>query len=253
MKRRTAMVTGGAQGIGFCISRTLLKDGWSVVMADIDAEAGSEAVARLRRGGPVAFVPTDVADDDSVKRAVQEMVRRFGRIDAVINNAGISAPYNGPVEKVTPDQWNRILGVNLTGTFLTTRHAASYLRKARGSIVNIASTRALQSEPNSEAYAASKGGLLALTHALAVSLGPAIRVNAICPGWIDVTGLKKRSLRRPATLSRADHAQHPVGRVGVPEDIAAAVRFLVGPESGFITGQNLVIDGGMTRRMIYVE
>jgi NAD(P)-dependent dehydrogenase (short-subunit alcohol dehydrogenase family) len=119
--------------------------------------------------------------------------------------------------------------------------------------VNLASTRALQSEPGTEAYAASKGGVVALTHALAVSLGPAVRVNSVSPGWIDVSEWKKSSVRRSADLRPIDHAQHPAGRVGSPPDVAALVAFLLGPDAGFITGQNFVIDGGMVRRMIYAE
>lgn len=133
-------------------------------------------------------------------------------------------------------------------------HAAPLMKRSGGgAMINIASTRALQSEPNTEAYAASKGGVLALTHALAVSLGPdRIRVNAVSPGWIDVTEWKKAALRKAAHLTEADHAQHPVGRVGHPDDIASACVFLASDEAGFVTGQNLVIDGGMTVKMIYV-
>jgi NAD(P)-dependent dehydrogenase (short-subunit alcohol dehydrogenase family) len=109
------------------------------------------------------------------------------------------------------------------------------------------------SEPNTESYAASKGGIVALTHALAASLGPDIRVNCISPGWIDVSNWKKSSKRKPAKLSSEDHAQHLVGRVGRPEDIASLAAYLIGPESGFITGANFVADGGMTRKMIYAE
>ncbi|MCU0897926.1 MAG: SDR family oxidoreductase, partial [Burkholderiales bacterium] len=115
------------------------------------------------------------------------------------------------------------------------------------------STRALQSEPNTEAYSASKGGLVALTHALAVSLGPAIRVNCVSPGWIDTSGWKKRSRRKQEALRPVDHAQHPAGRVGTPEDIAAMVLYLVSDGAAFVTGQNFVVDGGMTRKMIYTD
>jgi NAD(P)-dependent dehydrogenase (short-subunit alcohol dehydrogenase family) len=156
-----------------------------------------------------------------------------------------------PVTKLTLAAWNRTLAVNLTGAFLMAKHAAPHLRRARGAIVNIASTRALQSEPDTEAYSATKGGIVALTHALAVSLGPDVRVNCVSPGWIDVSGRQKTRKRRQARLSRADHLQHPAGRVGTPEDVAALVAYLLADEAGFVTGQNFVCDGGMTRKMIY--
>jgi hypothetical protein len=133
------------------------------------------------------------------------------------------------------------------------KHCVSHLRQARGAIVNIASTRALQSEAHTEAYSATKGGLVALTHALAVSLGPDVRVNCVSPGWIAASEWKKRSQRKAADLRREDHAQHPAGRLGTPQDIAAMVAFLISDEAGFITGQNFVVDGGMTKKMIYVE
>jgi len=127
------------------------------------------------------------------------------------------------------------------------------LRAAQGAIVNVASTRALQSEPHTEAYSAAKGGVVALTHALAMSLGPAVRVNCVSPGWIDVRAWRKTTRRDTTPLSGADHAQHPVGRAGKPEDVAGLIAWLLSEEAGFVTGQNFVIDGGMTRKMIYVE
>jgi len=166
--------------------------------------------------------------------------RSFGRLDALINNAGIADPSGTPVEKLALKDWNRKIAVNLTGVFLMTKHCTPHLRRARGAIVNIASTRALQSEPHTEAYAAAKGGVVALTHALAMSLGPRIRVNCVSPGWI-----------AKARLSRKDHAQHPAGRAGRPEDIGEVIAFLISEAAGFITGQNFVVDGGMTRKMIY--
>ena len=247
---RVALVTGGGQGIGKAISQRFLRDGLCVVLAEIDAEAGAETAQELGAFGEVLFQPTDVADEDSVQRAVAAARARWGRLDVLVNNA--YHPVGAPITELTLADWNRALAVNLTGAFLCAKHAVPALRAARGAIVNIASTRALMSEPHTEAYSASKGGLLALTHALAISLGPEIRVNCISPGWIDTTGWKKRRLRQPAALSAADHAQHPAGRVGVPADIAALAAFLAGPESGFITGHNFVADGGMTRKMIYV-
>lgn len=146
-----------------------------------------------------------------------------------------------------------MIGTNLTGMFLCVKHSVSHLRCARGAIINIASTRAIQSEPNTEAYSAAKGGVLAFTHALAMSLGPDIRVNCISPGWIDVSEWKKCRLAKNPHFTEQDHAQHPAGRVGKPEDIATLVAFLISDEAEFITGQNIIVDGGMTKKMIYVE
>ena len=144
--------------------------------------------------------------------------------------------------KLALREWNRRIGVNLTGPYLMAKHCASHLQRRRGAIVNIASTRALQSEPDTEAYAAAKAGLVGLTHALAISLGPEVRANCVSPGWIARSALRKK-----------DHAQHPVGRAGRGEDIAEIVAYLLSEAAGFVTGQNFVVDGGMTRKMIYVE
>lgn len=245
---KVALVTGGAQGIGKGIAMLLAARGWKVVAADADGEAGRDLDLP-----DVHFIACDVSREPSVRRCIAATLRRFGRLDALINNAGIAAPRTGPIERLALAEWNRRIAVNLTGMFLTTKHAVAHLRATRGAVVNIASTRALQSEAHTEAYAAAKGGVVALTHALAISLGPGVRVNCVSPGWIDVSGeWKKRSRRKPLALSRADHAQHPAGRVGRPEDVAELVAYLVSEAAGFVTGQNFVIDGGMTKKMIYV-
>jgi NAD(P)-dependent dehydrogenase (short-subunit alcohol dehydrogenase family) len=250
---KVALVTGGGQGIGKCIAAQLLAEGMAVVLAEKDRVAGEEAAAELGAQGRVVFQETDVADEAAVRRAVTATLERFGRLDALINNAALAYPFGCPVDALPLDEWNRVLGSNLTGTFLCCKLAVPALRATGGAIVNIASTRALQSEANSEAYAASKGGIVALTHALAVSLGPAIRVNCISPGWIAVEDWKRSDRRHPPQLRPLDDAQHPVGRVGRPEDIAELTAFLLSERSGFITGQNFVVDGGMTRKMIYAE
>jgi NAD(P)-dependent dehydrogenase (short-subunit alcohol dehydrogenase family) len=249
-KGRVAIVTGGGQGIGKAIVKKLLGDGLRVVIAEMDEEAGRETLGEYHGLGECVFMHADISDEAEVKAVVRETVTSFRRLDALINNAGIFI--NKPLAKVSLAQWNRVLAINLTGAFLCSKYAALHLAKTRGSIVNIASTRALMSEPDTEAYSASKGGVVALTHSLALSLGPDVRVNCISPGWIEVSGWKMRRTRSAAKLSQMDHKQHPAGRVGRPEDIASLTAYLISPEAGFITGANFIVDGGMTRKMIYV-
>ncbi|HEX6268049.1 MAG TPA: SDR family oxidoreductase [Burkholderiales bacterium] len=227
--QKTALVTGGAQGIGAGIARLLARRGYAVAIADLENPKNGNF-----------FVRTDVSSEPSVRACVRAVLRELGRLDALVNNAGIAGPQSGPVEKLALAQWNRRIGTNLTGVFLMTKHCVPHLREARGAIINIASTRALQSEPDTEAYAASKGGVVALTHALAMSLGPRVRVNCISPGWIAHRRLRAK-----------DHAQHPVGRAGRDADTAELTAYLLSDAAGFVTGQNFIIDGGMTRKMIY--
>jgi NAD(P)-dependent dehydrogenase (short-subunit alcohol dehydrogenase family) len=239
--RPAALVTGAANGIGRAIARRLLDDGWSVAAFDLPKSGLARSFARSPH---VALIEGDVADAAAVERAVAKAVTAFGRLDGVVSNAGIMK--RKPVGKLSLADWQRVLDVNLTAAFLFARTAEKPLRKAKGAIVTVASTRALMSEPNTEAYAATKGGLVALTHALAMSLGPDVRVNCISPGWIETGDYSK--------LRKKDHDQHPAGRVGKPEDIAEMAAFLLDAKrSGFVTGANFVVDGGMTRKMIYAE
>ena len=249
-----AVITGGGQGIGKGICQKLVADGYQVIVADADGEAAEETARELASQGSAQAVVVDVSDEDSVVRLFDLVTKRFGRLDALVNNAGISSPESGPIEELSLEHWNKVIGTNLTGMFLCTKYGTPLMRLHRGAaIVNIASTRALQSQPHTEAYAASKGGIVALTHALAVSLGPDIRVNCISPGWIVVDDWKKASESHAPELRPADHAQHPVGRAGVPPDIAEMAAFLLSTKARFITGQNFVVDGGMTKKMIYEE
>lgn len=231
---RVALVTGAAKGIGRAVAARLARDGFRVVAADREA-AGPDHPAHRR-------VLADVAEEAEVAALVRSIEAEEGRLDALVSNAGFMI--RKPLRDLALAEWNAVLGTNLTATFLLVRAAEAMLRAARGSVVTIASTRARQSEPDTESYAASKGGLVALTHALAISLGPEVRVNCVSPGWI---------LTRGPEPGPEDHAQHPAGRVGRPEDVAALVAWLVGAESGFVTGAEFVADGGMTRKMIYAE
>ncbi|WP_338661192.1 SDR family oxidoreductase [Pararoseomonas sp. SCSIO 73927] len=231
--KRVALVTGGSRGIGEGIARRLAADGWHVVTADTEA-GGPDTAAR--------HVQADISDEAAVNALVQGIAEAEGRLDGLVCNAGIMI--RKPIRELTLEEWSRVLATNLTSTFLLARAAESLLRQAKGAIVTVASTRAHQSEPDTESYSATKGGLLALTHALAVSLGPDVRANVVSPGWINV---------RDEKLSERDHAQHPAGRVGTPADIASLVAWLLSPESGFVTGAEFVSDGGMTRKMIYED
>lgn len=251
--QRSVLITGGAQGIGKGIAAYLLEKGWRVVICDLDARAGQRCRDEMEPADNLLFIEADVAVEAEVEAVIQQTIDWAGGLDALVNNAGIADPETGPVEELELSQWQRRLDVNLTGPFLMAKHAVPHLRKTRGSIVNMASSRAIQSESNTEAYAATKGGIVALTHALAISLGPDIRVNAVSPGWIDVRAWQADAPAEVEALSQTDHNQHPAGRVGQPADIASMVAYLISPEAGFMTGQNVVIDGGITRKMIYEE
>lgn len=249
---KTVIVTGGAQGIGKGIALRLLELGARVTIADIDDEALEEIRQELPEDR-LLCLHTDIRNEDSVLSGISATMDRFDSIDGLVNNGGIASPGRIPVTELDLRVWENMIRTNLTGAFLMAKHCGPRLQRSNGAIVNISSTRAYQSEANTEAYAAAKGGLVALTHALAVSLGPLVRVNCICPGWIDVSNWKKKVNRRQATLTDKDHTQHPAGRVGTPRDIAALATFLLSEDAGFISGQSFVVDGGMTRKMIYVE
>jgi len=244
---KTVAVTGGAKGIGRAIALHFARHGYAVSIADTNEAAGRKTLASLIGLGVRAiFAATDVADPEAVDRWLARTVDELDAPDVLVNNAGI---FHGvPFLDLLPEDFDRVIAVNLRGTFLCAQAAARRMVSAgrRGSIVNIASTRAFMSEPGTESYSASKGGIVALTHAMAISLGPlGIRVNCICPGWIETRP------EHPPHSDR-DRLQHPVGRVGRPEDIAEACLFLA-QSAGFMTGQTVTIDGGMTVKMIYEE
>lgn len=231
---RVVLVTGGAKGIGAGIAQRLAADGWTVIVADQASHGAAPPGGR--------YVTCDVGDEPSVGMLMRSIASTEQRLDGLVCNAGIMI--RKPLADLSLAEWTSVLTTNLTSTFLLVRETEAFLRAAKGAVVTIASSRARMSEPDTESYSASKGGLVALTHALAISLGPDVRVNCISPGWILTKG--------PAPTAE-EHAFHPVGRVGKTEDIAALAAFLLGPDSGFITGAEFVVDGGVTRKMIYPE
>lgn len=239
---KKVLVTGAGKGIGREIARSFAAAKAMVMIADKDETAARETIDLIsssRRN--VWFCLADISNPSDVNRLVNETKRVLGGIDVLINNAGFGI-WKSP-DILTIEEWDSVIDTNLRGAFLCSREAAKIIRMAGGgSIINIASTRAIMSEPDSEAYAASKGGIVALTHAMAASYAKDnIRVNCISPGWIETGDYGK--------LRKIDHSQHFSGRVGKPSDIANACMFLI--ENDFINGTNIIIDGGMTKKMTY--
>lgn len=251
-ENKIVVVTGGAQGIGKAISQLFLQHQSYVLIIDKD----EEALMELKQE---EFLPFEKADyyicdlskQEEIEIVCQSILEKYEYVDILINNAGVGSTKS--IFERPNEEWDYVLNVNLKAPYLMTKYLAQSMNE-NGVIINIASTRALMSEKNTEPYSASKGGILALTHSLAVSLSDyKIRVNCISPGWIETSEYKKKSERRVSSLRDIDHLQHPAQRVGKPEDIAWACLFLASEKAGFITGTNLVVDGGMTIKMIYEE
>ena len=226
--QRVVLITGGAKGIGRAICQAFDKAKDKVYFVDLDEGAGRELEATMK--GSV-FLHCDVGNQESIRHAVEQVGKEETQIEILVNNAGISLNQDFlSVDAISA--FEKVINVNLRGTFLFSHYTSKYMKN--GSIINIASTRALQSEANTEGYSASKGGIVALTHAMAMSLAPRhIRVNAISPGWIDVqhyqssvASNKPASHANPYQITQKDQEQHPVGRVGIPRDIANMVLFL---------------------------
>lgn len=242
---KRVFITGGASGIGKALVRAFAEQQCQVAFCDTDTTAGNLTAQTTG----ARFFPVDVCQADALENCMLQLFEAWGDIDILINNVGIS--HFSPLTETRIEDFDRILATNLRPVFITSRRLALHRNSLSepnpyGRIINLCSTRYLMSEPGSEGYAASKGGIYSLTHALMASLAEQhITVNAIAPGWIQNTGYE--------SLSTEDHLQHPSGRVGKPEDIARACIFLCQEENDFINGQTITIDGGMTRKMIYIE
>ena len=249
---QVALISGAAQGIGQAIAALFQHQGASVVILDCDVSAGSkteECLTSRNPDLPACFVPADLRDLRQIQKAVSEVQRVHGHLNVLVNNAGIELDKS--VESLTVEDWNRVLEVNLRGAFLLTQTALPLFPSTGGAIVNISSIHATHAFPNSIPYACSKAGMVALTRNLALELaGRRIRVNCINPGYID-TRLWEHYLHNsenPEGVARQTAELHPLGRRGTPADISQAALFLASESSGFVTGTDLVVDGGLTIR-----
>ena len=241
MEKKVALVTGASRGIGRQISLTLAKEGMFVVVNYCGSEARAKNVLEeiRKNGGDGVLYQCDVADYQQTEAMAKELIKNYGHVDVLVNNACITR--RGILSGCSFEEFNEVLRVGVSAPYLLSLLFRDHFSRG-ASIVNISSSRDRMSQPQTESYTAAKGGISALTHALAVSLRGKVRVNSISPGWIDTDY---------TVYQGPDAAQQPAGRVGNPMDIANMVLYLCSDKAGFITGENICIDGGMTRQMIY--
>ena len=248
---KVALITGGAMGIGEACARLMVKEGAWVAISDVNVERGSSLAEEINcTGGAALFLEHDVGEEGAWQRVMRTVVDRFGRLNVVVNNAGLGI--GGDVEHATLDDWRKLMRVNLDGVFLGTKYGVQTLRRfGGGSIVNLSSIEGLVGDPNLAAYNSSKGGVRLLTKSAALYCAKAgynIRVNSVHPGYI-WTPMVEHYLTATGDVEagrKALNAMHPVGHVGEPNDIAYGVVYLASDESKFMTGAELVIDGGYT-------
>ena len=242
---KTFLITGGANGIGRAIAEAVIGQGDRALVIDTDEVSGNMLTER-HTSDQYRFYKGDISEKSVLEDFVKWTINEVGEIHALVNNACFSL---GGLKDCDYEGFEKVLRVGLVAPFFLTKLLLPHFTPG-ASVVNIASTRAFQSQPETESYSAAKGGIVALTHAMSVTLAGRVRVNAISPGWID-TGAFQHETGYAPVYAESDLKQHPAGRVGRPEDIAQMVLYLCSDAAGFIDGENIVIDGGMTRQMIY--
>jgi NAD(P)-dependent dehydrogenase (short-subunit alcohol dehydrogenase family) len=242
---KTALVTGAASGIGYAIAATFAREGARVLLADRNTEAGAEAVRKIETaGGNARFAACDVSQTATVRALAEETRAAFGTLDILVPNAGIMVCKT--LEETGEDEWDAMHGVNLRGMFLTIKYCGPLVRRPGGAIITTGSIDGLYGAPENAAYAATKGGIIAMSRAAALDYARVgIRLNCICPGWID-TPINDPYFRDKPDEKEKVAKLHPVGRIGTGQDIANAAVFLASDASSFIVGLPLIVDGGMT-------
>lgn len=240
-KHKVCVITGAANGIGKSIAEAFHKEGAAIAFIDTDSDNGQVLLDEISdENSKHYFYHGSVGIEENLRKFIDQVVKRYGRVDYLVNNACYSN--KGLLSGCSYEEFNEVLRVGVTAPYYLTMLLKDYFNEG-ASIVNISSTRANMSHKDTESYSAAKGGISSLTHAMAMSLSGTARVNSISPGWIDTTNAED--------FTESDKLQHPSQRVGIPEDIARVVLFLCDPKSDFINGENITVDGGMSKKMIY--
>lgn len=244
---KTVIVTGAGAGMGKAAAIRFAESGARLVLNSVSGSAGAVCQALQARGFQAVFAQANVSEAEGAKKVVDMAAAVYGGVDVVVNAAGVVA--NGSVEACGEETWDRVMQVNVKSVYLMSHYAMPYLRRQKGAIVNITSTVAIKGVPNRAVYSASKGAILSLSRSMAAEyVGEGVRINCVCPGTVNTESFQERvnSSPDPEQAMKDFVARQPMGRLGTPEELAEAILFAAAPEVSFMTGTNIVVDGGMT-------